>query len=87
MKQYEVVLSKTVVKSMSKLPTSIVNKIILVLESLATNPRPVGCKKLKGFDNLWRVRIGDYRAIYAIEDVILLVDVRDVGHRKDIYKP
>jgi mRNA interferase RelE/StbE len=87
MKQYEVVFSKTVVKSMSKLPTSIVNKIIPVLESLASNPRPVGCKKLKGFDNLWRVRIGDYRAIYAIEDVIFLVDVRDVGHRKDIYKP
>jgi mRNA interferase RelE/StbE len=42
-------------------------------------------KKLKGHKNLWRVRVGDYRIIYAIEEVILLVDVREIGHRKDIY--
>ncbi len=52
MKQYEVVLSKTAGKSLSKLPTSIIEKIIPLLESLGLNPRPVGCKKLKGFDNL-----------------------------------
>ena len=45
----------------------------------------MGCKKLKGYKNLWRVRVGDYRLIYAIEEVIMLVDVREIGHCKDIY--
>jgi mRNA interferase RelE/StbE len=85
MKQYQVVLSKTAEKDLSKLSAQVVNKIVPVIASLADNPRPTGCKKLKGFENLWRVRIGNYRAIYAIEDVILLVDVREIGHRKDIY--
>ncbi|MGZ8554074.1 MAG: type II toxin-antitoxin system RelE family toxin [Chitinophagaceae bacterium] len=44
------------------------------------NPRPAGCKKVKGYPNLWRARVGDYRIIYAIEDIILLIDVREIGH-------
>lgn len=85
MSRYRVVLSKTAEKELSKLPARVVSKIVPVLESLGENPRPPGSKKLKGFDDLWRVRIGDYRAVYAIGDEILLVDVRTVGHRKDIY--
>ncbi len=86
MKSYKVVLSKTAEKNLTKLPSQIVSKIIPVLQSLQDNPRPVGCKKLKGFVDLWRVRVGNYRIVYAIEDVILLVDIREIGHRKDIYK-
>ena len=86
MKKYKVVVSKSAEKNLSKLPSSQIVRIIEVLKSLEINPRPTGCKKLKGFDSLWRVRIGNYRVVYAIEDVILLVDVRDVGHRKDIYR-
>lgn len=85
MKRYRVVLSRTAEKELSKLPISVIDKIIVVLRSLEQNPRPPGCKKLKGFTDLWRVRIGDYRAIYSINDVILLVDVREIGHRKHIY--
>ncbi len=86
MKRYEVVVSKRAEKDLEKLPATIVEKIIPVIASLEENPRPFGCKKLKGYSNLWRIRIGDYRAIYIIEDVILLVDVRAVGHRKDVYQ-
>jgi mRNA interferase RelE/StbE len=86
MKTYQVVLSNTAKKDLSKLPTQVVNKIIPVLEALQNNPRPNGCKKLKGFKDLWRVRIGNYRIIYSIDDVILLIDVREIGDRKDIYK-
>jgi mRNA interferase RelE/StbE len=86
MKTYEVVLSKTAEKNLIKLSAKIVNKIIPVLKALGHEPRPIGCKKLKGFTNLWRVRVGDYRIVYSIEDVIMLVDVREIGHRKDIYK-
>jgi mRNA interferase RelE/StbE len=85
MKNYQVVLSKSAEKELNKLPAQVIAKIMPVLQSLENNPRPAGCKKLKGFTDLWRVRIGDYRIIYAIEDVILLVDVRAIGNRRDIY--
>ncbi len=86
MSLYQVVLSKTAEKNLTKLPAQIVRKIIPILKDLEKNPRPVGCKKLKGFTNLWRIRMGTYRIIYSIEDVILLVDIREIGHRKEIYK-
>lgn len=85
MKLYKVVLTKTAEKELQRLTSKTIEKIIIVLKSLENNPRPTGCKKLKGYKNLWRIRIGDYRIIYAIEDVILLVDIREIGHRKDIY--
>ena len=86
MKTYQVVLSKTAEKELSKMSVKVVGKIIPVLLELSSNPRPVGCKKIKGFDNLWRVQIGEYRAIYSIDDVISLIDIREIGHRKEIYK-
>jgi mRNA interferase RelE/StbE len=85
MKRYTVVLTQTAEKELQSLPVRMIEKIVRVLKSFEENPRPPGCKKLKGYKNLWRVRVGDYRIIYAIEDIILLVDVREVGHRKDIY--
>ena len=49
---------------------------------------PPGCKKLKGklYDNMWRIRVGDYRILYLIEDVVKVIDVKRIGHRKDIYQ-
>jgi len=86
MSRYRVVLSKSAEKELSKLPSRVVEKIVPALTSLAKNPRPAGCKKLKGFDDLWRIRVSDYRAVYAIGDEILLVEVRSVGHRKEVYE-
>ncbi len=82
---YTVVLTKSAEKDLRKLPSKVADKVVVVLQSLQDNPRPEGCKKLKGYENLWRFRIGDYRIIYAISDVILLVDVCEIGYRKDIY--
>jgi mRNA interferase RelE/StbE len=54
---------------------------------LAENPRPAGVKKLKGNnEDLYRIRSGDYRVVYSIEDEIRVVDIRKIGHRKDIYR-
>jgi mRNA interferase RelE/StbE len=86
MKQYELIFSKSAEKDLKKLSRQLVTKILPVLLSLEDEPRPLGCRKLKGYQDLWRVRIGNYRAIYSINDIILLVDIRKVGHRKDIYK-
>ena len=86
MKKYNIIFSKRAEKDILKLPAVIVEKIIPVIILLEEEPRPIGCKKLKGYTNYWRVRIGDYRVIYTIEETILVIDVREVGHRKDIYK-
>jgi mRNA interferase RelE/StbE len=53
--------------------------------SLEIAPRPSGCKKLKGGEGLYRIRVGDYRVIYEIEDAKLVVVVVKIGNRKDIY--
>jgi mRNA interferase RelE/StbE len=63
--------------------TNVTNAIL----TLADNPRPTNCKKLKGkFSDLYRIRIGNYRVIYKIDDAIRIVDVNEIGDRKDIYK-
>jgi len=56
------------------------------ISALASDPRPNGCKKLKGSEGeLWRIRVGDYRVVYFIEDEIELVDIQRVRHRKEVY--
>ena len=62
-------------------------RIISRLESLARNPRPTGCTKLEGAFDLWRVRVGDYRIIYEVDDQARTVDVSVVRHRRDAYRP
>ncbi len=83
---YEVLLSKTARKQLALLPTYIHNKIIENISGLAVTPRPIGCKKLKGYKNSYRIRAGDYRIIYEVEDKILRILVIAVGHRKDVYE-
>ena len=84
---YKITFIRSAEKEIDKLPPSIVKKIVPVIDDLANNPRPKGSKKLKGKqEDLWRVRSGDYRIIYSIEDVIRIVEIRKVGHRRDIYQ-
>jgi mRNA interferase RelE/StbE len=56
------------------------------IAALADEPRPEGCKKLKGFDDVYRVRVADYRVTYQIQDKILIVIVIKVGHRREVYR-
>jgi mRNA interferase RelE/StbE len=82
---YQVVLSSAAAKQLSKLHTSIAQRIQNHLLDLENDPRPQGCIKLSGVE-AWRIRIGDYRVIYEIQDTVLLVTVIDIGHRRDVYK-
>ena len=84
-KRYTVVVTDKVRKIILKLSHLIASKIENSLLELEENPRPSGCKKLKGRPG-YRIRVGDYRIIYEIEDNILRVIVIDLGHRKDIYR-
>jgi len=56
------------------------------IDALAVEPRPHGCTKLSGAKNIYRVRVGDYRIIYQIEDGLLLVLVAEIGHRREVYR-
>ncbi len=82
---YQVVIEKQVQKQLAKIRTADYNKVVEALQGLANNPRPHGCKKLKGRAG-YRVRIGDYRIIYNINDNILTVFVLSVGNRRDVYE-
>jgi mRNA interferase RelE/StbE len=61
-------------------------KVFLRVEALATNPRPPGCRKLRDSDDEWRIRIGDYRAIYIIDDQNAAVEVTRIRHRREVYE-
>ncbi len=83
---YKIIIKKEALKELKQLPKTIVVIISQSIEQLSETPRPSGCKKLKGTaENLWRIRVGNYRIIYLIDDVIRIVNVRNIGHRKDIY--
>jgi len=85
--KYIVVYSKTALKEIKELPAQYARKVFKKTEMLAENPRPPGCKKLVGSkESMWRIRIGDYRILYSIDDTIKIVDIRKIGHRRDIYQ-
>ena len=85
-KKYQIVIEKRAHKDLKHIEPSYQKIIIRKIMSLSENPRPEGYIKLKGKDNLFRIRIGDYRVIYTIKDDKLIILVLEIGDRKDIYK-
>lgn len=86
MAEYRVIFTRSARRELENLPGAAADRIVVISESLATEPRPVGARKLRGAADLWRVRVGDYRVVYAINDGEQIVDVRVVRHRKDAYR-
>ena len=62
------------------------SRILSVLKELASNPRPSNCKKLVGGERDWRVRVGDYRVLYEIDDAEKSVRILNVKHRREAYR-
>jgi mRNA interferase RelE/StbE len=85
MGKYKVEIKKSAVKEIEHLPRRDLQAVLDKIASLAVNPRPHDCKKLSAQEK-YRVRCGDYRILYSIEDDILTVYVVKVGHRKDVYR-
>jgi mRNA interferase RelE/StbE len=85
MAEYTVVLTNTAQKQLDKLPDSVAIPLLDAIEKLADEPRPDGCKKLKGRAG-YRVRRGDYRIIYDIQNDLLIVNVVAIGHRREAYR-
>jgi mRNA interferase RelE/StbE len=73
-------------KNMDKIPLPVRRRIADAIEELRRNPRPAGVVKMAGDENLWRIRIGDYRVVYEIHDDRLIILVLRVAHRKDVYR-
>jgi mRNA interferase RelE/StbE len=87
MKKYLVLISKVAARELRQLPNQEIKRVFAKSKELESNPRPPGSKKLVGEkEDLWRIRVGDYRMIYTIDDVVAIVEIRRIGHRRDIYK-
>ncbi len=82
---YKLIISKQAQKEIDALPTYIRGNVDEHILALADDPRPQGCKKLEGFSNAYRLRVGKYRIVYTIEDRILTINIVGVKHRKEAY--
>jgi mRNA interferase RelE/StbE len=83
---YEIIFSKPAAKQFKSLPLPNQEQLKIKIDALATNPRPSGVVKLSGEANLYRIRVGDYRVIYNIEDKELVVLIIKIGNRRDVYR-
>lgn len=82
----QIVFARSARKELEDLPRSLGLRVLRRIESLGRSPRPRGSRKLVGAGNLWRIRIGDYRVIYAVDDRQRLVDIVAIRHRGDAYQ-
>jgi mRNA interferase RelE/StbE len=83
---YEVYLERSAENDLKRLPTSIFHRIISQIKALAESPRPSGCRKISGSKNDWRIRIGDYRIIYEIDEKAKSARIMRVRHRREVYR-
>lgn len=83
---YIIQYKRTATEELLALPVVQARKVLSSINNLAEKPRPHGSKKLKGSIHAYRLRIGNYRVIYNIEDKIVTVTIIKVGHRKQIYR-
>jgi len=83
---YGIRFAKSARKQLQGLNRALARRILARIENLAEMPRPPGCVKLEGALGLWRIRVGEYRVIYEIDDRRRLIDVNAVRHRRDAYR-
>jgi mRNA interferase RelE/StbE len=83
---YEVHLERAAETDLKRLPATPFHRIIPHIRALAENPRPSSCRKLTGSKNDWRIRIGDYRVLYEIDEKAKAVRIMRVRHRREVYR-
>ena len=86
MPEYTVVFARPARKELQALDRTVAGRILKRIEALTHNPRPSGCRKLEGADNLWRIRIGDWRVVYSVDDARSLIEVSVIRHRREAYR-
>ncbi|MGH9352454.1 MAG: type II toxin-antitoxin system RelE family toxin [Terriglobia bacterium] len=85
MANYRVSVAASVIKEIRAIPKKDRQRITFRMQSLASDPRPSGCEKLSG-EHRYRVRQGDYRILYSIDDSTEMVDIVKVAHRREVYR-
>lgn len=84
--KYSIEITPSTERQLKKLTPEVLVQISEVIEQLSVNPKPHGVIKLKGSQNLWRVRTGDFRVIYEVKDRELIVLIVKVAHRREVYR-
>lgn len=82
---YEVVITTHAEREVRRLDRQVKNRTLSAALALADNPRPPGCIKIKGEENRWRIRVGDWRIGYEIDDETQVVRIVTIGHRREFY--
>lgn len=85
MTAYRVEFTAPAAKEIRKLDPQVTRRVLASIAALEKEPRPSGVRKLTGFDNAWRIRIGDHRVLYEVVDDVVLVTVFRVAHRRAVY--
>jgi mRNA interferase RelE/StbE len=83
--KYSLQIKQSAQKELDALDKQLFARIDRKIIALAGDPRPAACKKLKGHKDYWRIRIGDYRVIYIVDDSTKTVTVTRVAHRREVY--
>lgn len=83
---YEILLARRAERDLKRLPADEFHRIIREIKTLAENPRPPGCHKIVGSERDWRIRVGDYRVIYEVDEKARVVRVMRVRHRREAYR-
>ena len=83
---HRIIHASRAARQIRKLDSQIARRIMADIDELATNPRPHGCTRLQGHQNLYRIRVGDYRVVYRINDAEHFVEISIVAHRREVYR-
>ena len=85
MPKYSITFARSARRELESLSNILIARILPKIEAPASDPRPHGCRKLRGSQELWRIRVDDYRVIYSIQEKQITVDVIGVCHRSEAY--
>ena len=86
MEPYSIVIKRSSEKELKAVPWGDLKRVVDRIRGLAKQPRPSGCEKLSGESERYRIRQGDYRIVYGIDDTAHLVEVVKIGHRREVYR-
>ena len=86
MVKYSLEIKQSAQKELDALDDAVFIRIDRKILALADNPRPAGCKKLKGYKDQWRLRVGDWRVLYIIDDASKRVSLTRIAHRREVYE-
>jgi len=84
--KYSIEIKRSAQKEPDALDDAVFRRIDRKILALAEDPRPPGCRKLRGYKDIWRVRVGDWRVVYIVDDAAKVVSVTRIGHRREVYE-